>query len=531
MAEEEGVVQILLVVIMLIVCMLVHYASDRLKLRWLPESVLFIAVGFIAGVLEMQFAPDDESMIVFEPGIFFYALLPPIILGAGYTLRRKRFMRNIFSILVFAVLGTLVSTVGIGMGLYGLSQQGILPMLSNFSILDALTYGALISAVDPVATLSILGSKDVNADKTLYAIVFGESVLNDAVCIVLFDTLQVYVVSGEEFTADDAWGATGTFFGVSFASIALGLGFGLLTSFVFKHTYLNHHPSIEFLLVLLSSYTSYLVAELLGVSGVMAIFICGIVLAHYNWYNLSRPARASTRHGLKALAMAAETFVFVYIGITAALSMDKANGYVWSFKLIGFVLLLCLLARGLQIMLFSACLNLKRKKKIHGKMQVVMWFAGLRGAIAFALALNLTNSPNKSVLETTTLGMVLFTTIVCGSLTEKLVDVLDVRSTSGGGEVSGNAAVLADAQGAPYMHMADQRSQESFMSADSSHNMDNSFAAFDRQPSAATNMLQNVRHGFHKYFHDFDDRYLKPVFGGQHEDRVYALDQDPLGHH
>lgn len=87
---------------------------------------------------------------------------------------------------MFAVVGTLISAFSIGGIVYGLAKAGVIPV-DNVNPLQSLMFGALISAVDPVATLSIMGHPEINCDKLLYSLVFGESVLNDAVSIVLFE--------------------------------------------------------------------------------------------------------------------------------------------------------------------------------------------------------------------------------------------------------------------------------------------------------------------------------------------------------
>lgn len=87
--------------------------------------------------------------------------------------------------MLFAVLGTVMSTVIIGLALYGFAKIGMIPLdPSNPS--ESLMFGSLISSIDPVATLSILGDESMRVDPLLYSLVFGESVLNDAVSIVLF---------------------------------------------------------------------------------------------------------------------------------------------------------------------------------------------------------------------------------------------------------------------------------------------------------------------------------------------------------
>jgi sodium/hydrogen exchanger 8 len=125
-----------------------------------------------------------SNLVTFDPQTFFILMLPPIIFESGYSLHKGDFFFNIGSILLFAVLGTLISTLVVGFGAYWIGTTGVSYPLT---LLDALTFGSLISATDPVATLAIFHTLDV--DPTLYMLVFGESVLNDAVAVVMFRTL------------------------------------------------------------------------------------------------------------------------------------------------------------------------------------------------------------------------------------------------------------------------------------------------------------------------------------------------------
>lgn len=117
----------------------------------------------------------------FDPEIFFNFLLPPIIFNAGYGMKRKSFFKNFGAILLFALVGTTLSCFVIGSLLYWMIK---LPASFNFGFSDCLLFGALISATDPVTTLAIF--QDKNVDLNLYSMIFGESVLNDAVSIILF---------------------------------------------------------------------------------------------------------------------------------------------------------------------------------------------------------------------------------------------------------------------------------------------------------------------------------------------------------
>ncbi|CAF91720.1 unnamed protein product, partial [Tetraodon nigroviridis] len=153
---------------------------------------------------------DDEMLrkVTFDPEVFFNILLPPIIFHAGYSLKRRHFFRNIGSILAYAFVGTLTSCFIIGWVPCRLGQQtrrvfsshtfyllrlimygfvwfmkAVGQLGGDFYFTDCLFFGAIISATDPVTVLAIFHELKVDVD--LYALLFGESVLNDAVAIVL----------------------------------------------------------------------------------------------------------------------------------------------------------------------------------------------------------------------------------------------------------------------------------------------------------------------------------------------------------
>lgn len=134
---------------------------------------------------------------------------------------------------------------------------------------------------------------------------------------------------------------------------------------------------------------------------------------------------------LPPLTIAALLFYkqFAYLGITAVISFKPVFHLSWSFSLIFWTLILCFVSRAANIFLFCSLANLGRKRRIPFKMQCVMWFAGLRGAIAFALALN-TPTTHSATIVTTTLSVVIFTTLICGGFTEPLLSLLGLKQSS-----------------------------------------------------------------------------------------------------
>jgi sodium/hydrogen exchanger 8 len=204
-AHEFGALNTLLIVVILGICILFSYLIKQNSIYYIPESAAAILVGVAIGGLARGLSPSEEELefLSFEPELFFFLLLPPIIFEAGYSLRKKSFFANFWTISLFAVGGTLVSTFIVGYAVYTAGLMDIVD-IDKSSALEALMFGALISAVDPVATLSIMGNSEINCDPLLYSLVFGESVLNDAVSIVLFNTFSSFYKAGTKFSTATA---------------------------------------------------------------------------------------------------------------------------------------------------------------------------------------------------------------------------------------------------------------------------------------------------------------------------------------
>jgi sodium/hydrogen exchanger 8 len=233
-----------------------------------------------------------------------------------------------------------------------------------------------------------MGNADLRCDPLLYSLVFGESVLNDAIAISLFKVFaKYYNPNGPDWSESEIPSALLSFVTVSFLSILVGMGLGLLASFLYKHTDLADYPNLETSILFSFCYLCYATGESFGLSGIMALFFQGIVLSHYNSYNLSPTAHVASEQIFATLATITETFVFLYMGM--GVFTGRFENYDVVFSVLA--LLFCLLGRFLNIFPLSWVANLCRggSNHISGQMQTVLWFAGLRGAIAFALSLNM----------------------------------------------------------------------------------------------------------------------------------------------
>jgi len=408
-------------------CLLLAYVVKRFRIYSLPESAGALLVGVIVGgMARLTVGAQNLDLFEFQPEVFFFFLLPPIMFEAGYSLDRKGFLANIGAITLYAFFGTIVSTFVVGYLCFYAARIGLVNIDSE-NPMEALIFGALISAVDPVATLSIMGNEELNVDPLLFSLVFGESVLNDAIAISLFKTFFGFYNPENTQTEISYPAIILSFIFVTGSSILVGVGLGLGASWLFKHTDLKLYPKLETSLLMCFCYLCYAAAEAIELSGIMALFFNGVVLSHYNKYNLSMVAHVATEQIFSTFATLTETIVFVYMG------MGVFTGGFQNWDLVFSIVALasCLIGRAVNIFPLSFIANFcrERSNKITAKRQVVLWFAGLRGAIAFALSENMPG-PHKDVYATATLTICIVTTVFCGGVTERVLTVFEMREQS-----------------------------------------------------------------------------------------------------
>uniref|UniRef100_A0A674E0L7 Sodium/hydrogen exchanger n=1 Tax=Salmo trutta TaxID=8032 RepID=A0A674E0L7_SALTR len=364
---------------------------------------------------------DMLRKVTFDPEVFFNILLPPIIFHAGYSLRKRHFFRNLGSIITYAFLGTAISCFVIGNLMYGVVKlmQFIGQLTNKFYYTDCLFFGAIVSATDPVTVLAIFN--ELHADVDLYALLFGESVMNDAVAIVLSSSIVAYQPAGASthtFDATAFFKSVGVFLGIFSGSFAMGAVTGVVT-----FTKLHCFPLLETALFFLMSWSTFLLAEACGFTGVVAVLFCGITQAHYTYNNLSEESTKRTKQLFEVLHFLAENFIFSYMG----LALFTFQNHIFSPIFIAGAFLAIFIGRAANIYPLSFLLNLGRRNKIRGNLQHMMMFAGLRGAMAFALAIRDTATYARQMTFTTTLLIVFFTVWVFGGGTTPMLSWLHIR--------------------------------------------------------------------------------------------------------
>ncbi|XP_040164402.1 sodium/hydrogen exchanger 3 isoform X8 [Anopheles arabiensis] len=388
--------------------------------RIFPESCLLIVVGVIIGVL-LRYA-TNLHVSPLTPNTFFFYMLPPIILDAGYFMPNRMFFDNIGTILLMAVIGTIFNIATIGGSLWACGQTGIFGV--DLPFLHIFLFSSLIAAVDPVAVLAVF--EEIHVNEVLYIVVFGESLLNDAVTVVMYHMFEVYnEIGASEIIAVDIVSGIASFFVVALGGTIIGVIWGFLTGLVTRFT--DHVRVIEPIFIFVMAYLAYLNAEIFHMSGILAITFCGITMKNYVEQNVSHKSHTTIKYALKMLSSSAETIIFMFLGVATV-----NNKHVWNTWFVLLTIIFCSVYRILGVLILSALANRFRIHKLTKVDQFVMSYGGLRGAVAFALVLlvDVNHIPLQPMFLTTTIAVVYFTVFLQGITIKPLVKILNVKRSS-----------------------------------------------------------------------------------------------------
>lgn len=424
---------IFILIMLLIAAFFTSYTLQQKKITAVHESVISIFAGMVIGLI-LKISPGDSirQLLKFDYQIFFNLLLPPIILSSGYELHQGNFFRNIGTILTFAFAGTFLSALVIGVILWLYTRIHLEGLDINW--IDAISVGATLSATDPVTILSIFNSYKV--DPKLYTIIFGESILNDAIAIVIFESAQK-AKHGYSKTS----GVGSLFIGIGyflkdfFGSMFIGALVGVAAALMLKYTYVRRYPKMESCLIILIAYATYFFAQGVKMSGIVALLFCGITLKHYAYFNMSRRTQLTTKYFFQVLAQLSENFIFIYLGL--ALFTDEDLQYQ-PLLIIVTVIAVCA-ARWVAVFPLSKAINwfhrfrARRRgvtnptDELPANYQAMLFWAGLRGAVGVALAALIT-AKEIYALKATVLIVVVLTVIIFGGTTASMLEIQGIRT-------------------------------------------------------------------------------------------------------
>ncbi|XP_044866799.1 sodium/hydrogen exchanger 2 [Mauremys mutica] len=384
-----------------------------------PESCLLILVGLLLGGI--IFGAEEKSPPVMKSDVFFLYLLPPIVLDAGYFMPTRLFFENFGTIFWYAVVGTLWNSIGIGLSLFAICQIEIFG-LTDITLLQSLLFGSLISAVDPVAVLAVF--ENIHVNEQLYILVFGESLLNDAITVVLYNLFKTFCQMRTIETID-VFAGIAKFVVVGIGGVLIGIFLGFVAAFTTRFT--HKIRVIEPLFVFLYSYLSYITAEMFHLSGIMAITACAMTMNKYVEENVSQKSYTTIKYFMKMLSSVSETLIFIFMGVSTV-----GKNHEWNWAFVSFTLLFCLIWRALGVFVLTQIINMFRTIPLTFKDQFIIAYGGLRGAICFSLVFLLPVAviPRKKLFITATIVVIFFTVFIQGITIRPLVEFLDVKRSN-----------------------------------------------------------------------------------------------------
>ena len=377
-------------VLLFVVATAVAIAARRFRI---PYTVALVLSGLMLGAAHFFEPPELTQQLL-------YALfLPGLLFEAAFHLGFQDFWRDRRVILALAVPGVVVAV-----GLIAVMLETSVRMLGvgpGFSWGHAVIFGAIIAATDPIAVVSIFRS--LGAPRQMIVRLEGESLLNDGTAVVLF-SLVLALLAGKEMSGA---GLVIEFVRVVGGGLAVGVLIGLAIAQVIRRV---DDPMIEITLTTIAAYGSFLAAEQLHFSGVIATVAAGMLSANYAArIGMSPSTRIAAETFWEYVAFALNSIVFLLVGMHIHLS-ELAG--VWLLIVVAFVAVT--LARAGVVFGVLAMERSNRGEVSRAAYGAVLTWGGMRGSLSMVLALALPPMANRDLLIGITFGVVVLSILLQG---------------------------------------------------------------------------------------------------------------------
>ena len=393
------------VVAMLSVAALAALVVARLRI---PYSVTLVVLGLIAGVLL------PRGTIQVTPELVLLVLVPGLVFEAALRLDLEHLRRTFGWIVLLAAPGVVISAVIVAFVL----QAGI-----GLRFELGIVVGAMVAATDPVAVIATF--RRLGVPRRLATLVEGESLANDGTALVLF-AATVTAISGHASVAETAQEVI--------VAVAASIGIGLVAGWLASRLIaMVEDHAIELTLSIAAAYGTYLLADGLGQSGIIATVVAGVVIGtHGRAVGLSPRALEALDVVWELIAFLLTAFAFLLVGLAISVSdlINGADAILWG--VIGVIVARVVVVYGLV----GGSARVIGERAHWPKPPIawlhVMFWAGLRGAVAVAMALSLpADFPQRALLQEVTFGVVLFTLFVQGTTAELVVAKTGARTPAG----------------------------------------------------------------------------------------------------
>lgn len=385
--------------LLLVVCLV----SIVVKMVRLPYSIALVIAGLIVGIGRLL--PPVEM----TPELVLVIMLPTLLFEASWNLDVRQLAKSWRPITVLVTVGVLISMAVVALMMCVFTGLGLMP---------ALVFGALIAATDPISVLAMF--RKLGVDSRLTIILEGESLFNDGTAFVLFKFVLALALAGAAVSVTSA--AIG-FMVIVAGAILLGVLLGVVAGWIASR-FSDH--LMEATLTVLVAYGSYLLAEALQLSPVIATICAGLAMG--NCCRKSGTVAATTQAVAlfwEIAAFVANSILFLLIGLQMKLPLLLSYWQYIAWGIAGI-----LVGRALLVYLLCPFMAGKHNPLPVAWRHVLAW-GGLRGSLCMALALSLPeNFPQREAVLVTTFGVVLFTLLVQGLTIEPLVKLLKLKSKS-----------------------------------------------------------------------------------------------------
>jgi len=406
-------------VVLLFVATLSSVVFKRLKI---PYTIGLVLVGivfyYVCGAIpELQ----QFRSLRLNHDLIMYALLPSLIFSASINIDSKLLFKNFNPTFLLAGPGLVISTFVISIIMY---------YLTPLNLAASLLFGALISATDPVAVISLF--ELVGAPKRLRILVDGESLFNDATAIVMYSLVMKILIAGTAFAMLTLGVAAYDFMFIFFG----GLLVGAVTGYVMVQIILlvKDDSMVEIALSAIVAYTAFIFADrVLQVSGVMACLGAGVVISYYSSSRFTPRTKNYLKRFWEFISFIANSYIFLLLGFTEDFYLFGSSEFNASvLKSIIWGIVAIQVSRAIIVFGICPLMGLRdRNKKIDWKYQVLMFWGGLRGAVPLALVFSLPDGlPHRMLVVQITLGVVIFTLLVQGGTISKLLKVFKLDRAS-----------------------------------------------------------------------------------------------------
>ena len=390
-AEESGHTGTMSPLFFIIIALLIGAGTRHfLKKSPLPFTVSLLLIGLVLGVLSRMGYFGEWNIIGIklnatflseaigwagniDPHLILYIFLPTLIFEAAFAMDVHTFKKSSANAFILAVPGIIVALVLTALIVVGIKMAGI--GLNKWNWTMALLFGAVVSATDPVAVVSIL--KEVGASKKLGTLIEGESMLNDGTAIVIFMVLLLGITGAGSDTSPII-----EFFRVAVGGTLVGILIGYIVIAWVKKVF--NDALVEITVIVAAAYMTFFVAEhFLHVSGVLGLVSFGLFMASVGRTRISPEVEHFLHEFWELFAFIANTLIFLIVGVVIA------NNIV--FTATDFLILLILyigihIVRAIVIAIFFPVMR-KAGYGLSRKNAYVLWWGALRGAIGLALAL------------------------------------------------------------------------------------------------------------------------------------------------